>query len=226
MAKKQGFQYKSDPFVYQELENGTSMAIGMDQSDDDKLKIVTQLTPGSSPSLGNENIIIDPSANGNIELLPNGTGAIETDSNISFTGGTAGITFDGGTNVLDFYETGSWTPVLSFGGGSTGIEYASQTGKYTRIGNVVVLLMNLALSNKGTSTGNAVISGLPYIPLVNFFTPSNPVNITYTGTFMITGLTSATMLVRSISSGSSYTNLLDTNFADNSSILLSVAYTI
>lgn len=61
-----------------------------------------------------------------------------------------------------FYATGTWTPVLSFGGGSTGITYSVQQGQYTRIGNVVYFHYRCVLTSKGSSTGTAYISGLPY----------------------------------------------------------------
>lgn len=59
-------------------------------------------------------------------------------------------------------ETGSWTPVLRFGGASTGITYATQEGYYTRIGNRVFIYGNILLSSKGSATGQADITGLPF----------------------------------------------------------------
>ena len=59
------------------------------------------------------------------------------------------------------YEEGAWTPVLTFGGGSTGLTYSSQVGRYVRIGKFVALTGFMQLSSKGSSTGNASISGLP-----------------------------------------------------------------
>lgn len=60
------------------------------------------------------------------------------------------------------YGEGTWTPVLSFGGNSDGITYNYQTGRYRRINKIVFCDMAIQLTNKGTSTGQAVISGLPY----------------------------------------------------------------
>ena len=80
----------------------------------------------------------------------------------------AGITFPAtqsastDANTLDDYEEGTWTPTLAFNAGSVGITYSKQLGYYTRVGNVVNVSMYLALSNKGTSTGDAVIAGLPF----------------------------------------------------------------
>jgi hypothetical protein len=65
------------------------------------------------------------------------------------------------TDVLDYYLEGTFTPALTFGGGSTGITYVRRSGAYTRIGNRVFFELELVLSNKGSSTGSAVITGLP-----------------------------------------------------------------
>jgi hypothetical protein len=58
--------------------------------------------------------------------------------------------------------SGTWTPVLSFGGASVGITYSVQLGIYTQIGKLVFVNMSLQISSKGSSTGNAAISGLPF----------------------------------------------------------------
>ena len=65
--------------------------------------------------------------------------------------------------TLDDYREGSWTPGLTFGGASVGITYgASNGGRYTRIGRLCVATFFLQLSSKGSSTGSAVLTGLPF----------------------------------------------------------------
>jgi len=76
-----------------------------------------------------------------------------------------GLTFNGDTaaaNALDDYEEGTFTPAITFGGGSTGITYANQTGSYTKIGNQVTVNLYIELTNKGSATGSALITGLPF----------------------------------------------------------------
>ena len=68
----------------------------------------------------------------------------------------------GAANKLDDYEEGTFTPTLDFGSGNTGITYNSQTGKYVKVGSLVSVWIYIALSNKGTSTGQASIGGLPF----------------------------------------------------------------
>lgn len=64
-------------------------------------------------------------------------------------------------NTLDDYEEGTWTPVVKFGGATTGITYGSQLGYYTKIGNRFLVDAVIQLSNKGSATGAATIDGLP-----------------------------------------------------------------
>ena len=59
------------------------------------------------------------------------------------------------------FTTGTFTPALAFGGSATGITYTTQTGFYTRIGNVVICQFQIVLSSKGAQTGNATITGFP-----------------------------------------------------------------
>ena len=65
-------------------------------------------------------------------------------------------------NTLDDYEEGTWTPNLAFGGGSTGMTYTSQVGSYTKTGRLVFARLFITLSNKGSSTGIAQITNLPF----------------------------------------------------------------
>ena len=95
--------------------------------------------------------------------------------NLSTTGnliiGTSGKGIDfsdtsgtGTSELLADYEEGTWTPVL-IGQGTPGT-YETQllSGKYTKIGNIVVLdcLMRLAAVITGGGTSFAQITGLPY----------------------------------------------------------------
>ena len=71
---------------------------------------------------------------------------------------TAGMT----SQLLNWYEEGTWTPTITFGGAAVGVTYGANAGTYTRIGNVVTGRFILGLSSKGSSSGSAVISGLPF----------------------------------------------------------------
>ena len=65
-------------------------------------------------------------------------------------------------NTLDDYEEGTWTPVIGGSGGQSGQTYSGQAGYYTKIGRQVTVTFRVALSLKGTITGDVVIKGLPF----------------------------------------------------------------
>lgn len=79
---------------------------------------------------------------------------------INFTANTAlaGMT----SQLLNKYEEGTFTPFISFGGGTTGITYYTQTGLYTRVGRVVTVSGNIYVNSKGSSTGTFELKGFPY----------------------------------------------------------------
>ena len=84
------------------------------------------------------------------------TGLITASAGVAI-GGT------GSANTLDDYEEGTFTPALAYAtGGTTGIAYTGQIGRYTKIGRVVSIYFRFSLSNKGSGSGNAYISGLPF----------------------------------------------------------------
>jgi hypothetical protein len=68
------------------------------------------------------------------------------------------------TNVLDFYQEGTWTPAIRFGDppAVVGITYNAQVGTYQRCGNWVKAKFSISLTSKGSSVGVATIAGLPF----------------------------------------------------------------
>lgn len=61
---------------------------------------------------------------------------------------------------------GSWTPTIEFGGASTGITYATQSGTWQIKGGWVEAEFQVSLSAVGTATGAASVAGLPLPSLV------------------------------------------------------------
>jgi hypothetical protein len=143
---------------------------------------------------------------------------------------TPGITFDGGTNVLSFYETGTWTPTLEFGGATTGITYGGRFGNYVRIGDLVQFSSFIILSNKGTAVGTASITGLPYICASGAVAANEwqhitiPLNYTYCTSFVNGGTTSILLL----QNGNNVSQISTTNvqFANNSVYNITGTYRI
>lgn len=104
--------------------------------------------------------------------------------------GPNGISFDGGSEWLDDYEEGSWTP--SYGGSTTNpsVTYSLRSGTYVRVGNVVHVWGQLRTSSISSSgSGELRITGLPFTNGIamwcagsvsysqNWATDNNPVTV-------------------------------------------------
>lgn len=138
-------------------------------------------------------------------------------------------------NTLDDYEEGlaplSWTPTLAFGGATTGITYTVQTGYYLKVGRGVFIWGRITLSSKGSATGTATLSGLPFTAHTETPTP------TYQGSVgayaAMAGLTSVpivrivgnTTVIDLYDGGAAAAAVLDdTNFTNTTAFPFSISY--
>lgn len=130
-------------------------------------------------------------------------------------------------NTLDDYEEGTWTPTLTFGGAAVGMTATGQTlGRYTKIGNMVAIYFRHQLSAKGSSTGSAVIGGLPFAS--NNFTGNPPYSLPTgqidAGSFaslvagfdMAIGAGGSTISLRNRSTTGQSGNMTEANFTNSS----------
>lgn len=198
----------------------------------------------AGPGAGTTRVMTTPNANFT---------AARTDAAQSFTGdqtlstgnliqGTAakGVNFTANTpaagmtsQLLNWYEEGTWTPTLSFGGASTGITYASgyTNGRYTRIGNRVFIQGAIILSNKGSATGDASINGLPFTSL-NALDAYPAIslafrNVTYANQFQGLVIANSTRIdLFEITEAGVVTSLTNADFANSSEIQFSANYCI
>jgi hypothetical protein len=143
-----------------------------------------------------------------------------------------GLTFNGDTaaaNALDDYEEGTWTMGVSFNNASVGVTYDINTGTYTKIGRQVTVNGYVILTSKGSSTGTARITGLPftianddsnYVSASLYFE-----NITFANQFQGYGGINTTAIVLSeLTEAGVLTVLNNANFADNSGLMVSLTY--
>jgi hypothetical protein len=155
---------------------------------------------------------------------------------LNFSTLDAGITFNKTgaltNSTLNDYEAGTWTPGVSFGNGTTGITYnASTNGFYRKVGSLVMLTGYIQLTNKGSSTGTARITGLPFSSNSGTgeqgdfgFSLGYTANLTFTGQLSIYGGGGVTCLVTTINSGTAATNLTDTAFANTTLLVVNASY--
>jgi hypothetical protein len=74
----------------------------------------------------------------------------------------------GVTSRANFFETGTWTPTLTFATpGNLSVAYTNQLGRYIRIGNLVVVSLRIDTSSftHSTASGALQITGLPFTAL-------------------------------------------------------------
>ncbi len=159
---------------------------------------------------------------------------VTTDAYVRLSASTGGIQFNGDTaaaNALDDYEEGTWTMGVSFGGASVGATYSLNTGKYTKIGRQVNVTGYLTLTSKGSSTGAAKITGLPFT-IFNDYGNYSAVTlwfdkVTFTNQYQGNGaINSTTISLEETTILGVGTPLTNADFANDSAIIVNFTYFI
>jgi len=85
---------------------------------------------------------------------------------INFTANTpaSGMT----SQLLNWYEEGTWTPTFGGSTSQSGQTYDIQSGNYIKMGKYVFATFDIRLTALGTITGNVQLKGLPYTQLNGF----------------------------------------------------------
>jgi len=143
-----------------------------------------------------------------------------------------GLTFNGDTaaaNALDDYEEGTWTMGVSFGGASVGVTALYNTGSYTKIGRQVTVNGALFLTSKGSSTGDASITGLPFTVGSNsekYASASLYLSaVTFANQFQAYVAPSTTKIdLRELTELGVESGLTNSDFANNSALLVNLTY--
>ena len=142
--------------------------------------------------------------------------------------GEGPYTYDGSNWVSLAPQNGTWTPVLAFGGASTGITYNARAAEYAKFGDIVHASGYIFLANKGSATGVATIS-LPFtvknalgayaaasLRLSNISFADHPQGLV--------NINTADLELNQITNAGTNSNIDDTNFANNSSIIFQITY--
>ena len=159
----------------------------------------------------------------------------QTIPSISLTGGQiafpATAVPSAGSNTLDDYEEGTWTPSLNFGGANLNITYNYRGGYYTKIGNLCFFTGAFLLTEKGTSVGDAAIDGLPFT-VINNAEAYSPISLRVSAVTFANALqafpvlNTANISLREVTEAGVETNLTNADFANNSSIFVSGFYRV
>jgi len=110
--------------------------------------------------------------NKNVELYHNGTKQCETAAdglafpsgkgiNFNLTADASGTGVTAGSETLDDYEEGTWTPAYESTNGT--FAYHTQTGYYTKVGNKVSVTAYIRTSSVSSTGHNLIkVTGLPF----------------------------------------------------------------
>jgi hypothetical protein len=171
--------------------------------------------------------------NGSERARFNSTGAFVLAGGTTTANGI-GITFpttqsaSTNANTLDDYEEGTWTPVINFGGSAGITTYSTQSGSYTKIGNVVTVTCYIAISSKSAATGAATLNGFPFSTSSN---ASYQTGFIYMSGNAITGAPmtyigpSASLVNLGQTNGTTgYANLTNTNFSNGGDFIFQTSY--
>jgi hypothetical protein len=143
-----------------------------------------------------------------------------------------GVTFNGDTaaaNALDDYEEGTFDFGIAFGGASVGVTYSLRGGTYTKIGRQVTVNGLIQLTNKGSSTGNATITGLPFTVANTFGNYSSASlrfsNVTFANQFQAFTAGNTTIIeLEEVTEAGVTSALTNADIADNAVIIVSLTY--
>ena len=178
------------------------------------------------------------------KMLRSGASTAPTWSTATFpnTAGTSGnVLQSDGTNFVSTTPGSSltsFTPTLTLGGASVGMTYTQQLGYYYTIGKSVTFTVQITLSAKGSSTGqaNISISGIGSTPgaarqafQVFYDTASGtrttlPAGCTSLNPYIDSGSTN--IIIAACGSGTFATVLTDANIFDKSSFVITGTYLI
>jgi len=129
-------------------------------------------------------------------------------------------------NTLDDYEEGTWTPSITASSGSI-TSYASRTGTYVKVGSLVMVSIEMVLSNKGTIGSAIRISGLPFTTSLNGFQGTGLAQAGWSGlSGTLTGGLYSSEIYLYNQASTSQTNLSGSNLTNSSEFGLSLTYRV
>ena len=144
---------------------------------------------------------------------------------VNFTANTPAANMT--SQLLNWYEEGTFDPRLSFATGGDTCSYAARVGRYTRIGRLVTVNLYVALTAKGAGTGNVSLINLPFTAGSYANAVPRVVNVSSTGTisaYIYSGQSVFTFF--SVSTAGTETQLTDTNITDTTELFLTLSYIV
>ena len=188
----------------------------------------------AAPAVSGTTTLTLPATTGTVALTasPTFTGQA-TIPTINLTGGQIAFpatqSASADANTLDDYEEGTWTPVIASTGGGTNT-YTRQNSKYTKVGRLVAVEIDVRLNVNSMSTGDLTLTGLPFatgaVVYTGFiFSAPTTTSAAYSITgYILTGA-STIQLERVTAAGTSAT-LTKATFASGEALAFTFSYTV
>ena len=128
--------------------------------------------------------------------------------------------------VHPFIDETTFTPVLEFGGGTTGITYAAQVGRVWQVGMFKFLQINIVLTSKGSSTGVATITGVSTAATRTCFfnTRWSLINLAASYSTTICLISASTVTLQQVGDNVAFVDLTNAEFANTSQLFFTGIY--
>lgn len=225
-----GFEFDTTAFGFDKTNN--RLGVG-DATPDYTIDMETGESNVATIGTSDADIVLRANGTRSIKLNINGTQradvtstgmTIEDDLTVGNSGTgdiyvpNGGIALSGGTDLLDTYEKGTWTPVIAdAASGGNLATFTNISCTYTRIGRLVTVRLNVsAINTTGLTGGNALfIRGLPFVNATS----------TYTGSARFDNIAFNNPPVFNPGAGQSYTILTQSNTAAGAANILVNALT-
>jgi hypothetical protein len=129
-------------------------------------------------------------------------------------------------NTLDDYEEGTFTPSIAASSGSI-TSYTSRTGYYVRVGSLVMVVVEMVLSDKGSIGAAIRIADLPFTTSLNGFQGTGLAQANWSGlSGTLTGGLYGNAIYLYNQASTNQTNLSGTNLTNTSEFGLSITYRV
>ena len=133
------------------------------------------------------------------------------------------------SELLDDYEEGTWTVGISFDGNSVGVTTSRNTGTYVKVGRQVTVNGDLILTSKGSSSGIARITGLPFTNGAGVQNLSPIIlrlaKVTFANQLQgYVEVATTTISLEEITEAGTVTSLSNSDFANDSQLMVTATY--
>ena len=173
------------------------------------------------------------------------TTELDAESNLTFDGSTLTVTGAAGISgaltaaslglgdeTVATYDTGTFTPTITFGGNAVSLTYSTQSGRYMKFGIHVFIDLVVILSDKGSSSGTSAVAGLPFtkanisdnLNLMSHRFDNINLATNYTGLFIRVNTNNTTLDIREIGDNVGASIITEADFADDTIIAVTGWY--